>query len=257
MSGSGSASQRPLPTPRPGTEAQQDRRLLCQLHGRGRDRIPGTQSRWSRLSSASTAIFSRNELAAALGEAMRSDVDILNNTNLHTPHFFGLWVAQDFNDPERYLPFLLQGGLGMPDREYYLGTSAAMAAIRPQYQAHIAAVLKLAGIDAPTSAPQTSSSSSATWRRCIGRVWRRKKSSAGNNHWSRAQFYAASTGPRLARLLLRRRLGRTERFRGLAAERADRSLEAHRQRIARHLEGLFEVSRARRCRALFTESICR
>ena len=63
-------------------------------------------------------IFSRNELAAALGETVRADVDILNNTNLHTPHLFGVWVAQDLNDPKRYLPFLLQGGLGMPDREY-------------------------------------------------------------------------------------------------------------------------------------------
>src|SRR5271168_5326336 len=67
-------------------------------------------------------IFSRSELAAALGETVRADVDSLNNTNLHTPHLFGLWVAQDLNDPKRYLPFLLQGGLGMPDREYYLGT---------------------------------------------------------------------------------------------------------------------------------------
>ncbi len=87
-------------------------------------------------------IFSRSELAAALGETVRADVDILNYTNLHTPHLFGVWMAQDLNDPKRYLPFLLQGGLGMPDREYYLGTSPAMAAIRPQYQAHIAAVLK-------------------------------------------------------------------------------------------------------------------
>jgi putative endopeptidase len=94
-------------------------------------------------------IFSRSGLAATLGETLRADVDILNSTNLYTPHLFGLWVAQDLNDPKRYLPFLLQGGLGMPDREYYLGTSAAMAAIRPQYLAHIATVLKMAGIDAP------------------------------------------------------------------------------------------------------------
>ena len=35
-------------------------------------------------------IFSRNELAAALGETLRADVDILNASNLHTPHLFGL-----------------------------------------------------------------------------------------------------------------------------------------------------------------------
>ena len=135
-------------------------------------------------------IFSRNELAAALGETLRADVDILNNTNLHTPHLFGLWVAQDLNDPKRYLPFLLQGGLGMPDREYYLGTSPAMGAIRPQYQAHIAAVLSLAGID---GAAARAARIFELERRMAEVHWTRAASEqieAGNNHWSRAKFYA-------------------------------------------------------------------
>ncbi|HEY6619214.1 MAG TPA: M13 family metallopeptidase [Steroidobacteraceae bacterium] len=135
-------------------------------------------------------IFSRNELAAALGETVRADVDILNNTNLHTPHLFGVWVAQDLNDPKRYLPFLLQGGLGMPDREYYLGTSAAMAAIRPQYQAHIATVLKLAGIDAPE---RRAANIFELERRMAEVHWTRvasEKIADGNNHWSREQFYS-------------------------------------------------------------------
>jgi predicted metalloendopeptidase len=135
-------------------------------------------------------IFSRNELAAALGETLRADVDILNSTNLHTPHFLGLWVAQDLNDPKRYLPFLLQGGLGMPDREYYLGTSPAMAAIRPQYQAHIAAVLNLAGMD---GAAARAAKIFEIERRMAEVHWTRAASEqieAGNNHWSRAQFYA-------------------------------------------------------------------
>ncbi len=46
---------------------------------------------------------------------------------------------------------MLQGGLGMPDRESYLDPSPKMAALRAQYQAHIAAILKLAGVaDAET-----------------------------------------------------------------------------------------------------------
>jgi putative endopeptidase len=134
-------------------------------------------------------IFSRSELAAALGETVRADVDILNNTNLHTPHLYGLWVAQDLNDPQRYLPFLVQGGLGMPDREYYLGTSPAMAAIRPQYVAHIAAVLKAAGSDATE---KRAAKIFELERRMAEVHWTRAASEqieAGNNHWSRAQFY--------------------------------------------------------------------
>jgi predicted metalloendopeptidase len=41
----------------------------------------------------------------------------------------------------------LQGGLGMPDRDYYLDPSPRMAEIRNKYQAHIVAVLRLAGMN--------------------------------------------------------------------------------------------------------------
>jgi predicted metalloendopeptidase len=135
-------------------------------------------------------IFSRSELAAALGETVRADVDILNNTHLHTPHFLGLWVAQDLNDPERYMPFLVQGGLEMPDREYYLGGSPAMAAIRAQYVAHIAAVLDAAGIGAPE---KRAAKIFELERRMAEVHWTRAASEqieAGNNHWNRARFSA-------------------------------------------------------------------
>ncbi len=133
-------------------------------------------------------IFSRSELAAALGEMVRADVDVLNNTNLYTPHLLGLWVAQDLNDPKRYSPFLLQGGLGMPDREYYLSDSQSMAAIRPKYQAHIAALLSLAGLD---HAAARAAKIFDLERRMAEVHWTRAASeqiSAGNNHWARSQF---------------------------------------------------------------------
>ena len=39
----------------------------------------------------------------------------------------------------------LQGGLQLPDREYYLSDSEHMKEVRTKYQAHISAMLKLAG----------------------------------------------------------------------------------------------------------------
>jgi predicted metalloendopeptidase len=57
------------------------------------------------------AITDRKMLARALGESLRSDVDVLNNTEVHTPNLFGVWIAADLNDPTRYVPFLVQGGL--------------------------------------------------------------------------------------------------------------------------------------------------
>src|SRR6266446_5710489 len=66
------------------------------------------------------AIKDKHDLARALGETLRADVDALNNTNFHTANLFGLWVAPGFNDSEHYNAYLLQGGLQLPDREYYL-----------------------------------------------------------------------------------------------------------------------------------------
>ena len=91
------------------------------------------------------AIRNKHELARALGESHRSDVDALNNTNFYTPSLFGLWVAPGFNDPEHYAAYLLQGGLELPDREYYLADTDQMRDTRTKYQAHVSTILKLAG----------------------------------------------------------------------------------------------------------------
>jgi putative endopeptidase len=94
---------------------------------------------------AIAAIHDKRELAHALGEGLRADVDALNNGNFHTANLFGLWVAPGFHDSDRYTAYLMQGGLQMPDREYYLSDSESMRKIRAQYHTHIAAMLKLAG----------------------------------------------------------------------------------------------------------------
>jgi putative endopeptidase len=94
---------------------------------------------------AVAAIRDRRELSRALGESLRADVDALNNTNFHTANLFGLWVAPGFNNSEHYAAYLLQGGLQLPDREYYLSDSEHMRHLRTQYQAHVSAIFKLAG----------------------------------------------------------------------------------------------------------------
>lgn len=94
---------------------------------------------------AIAAIRDRKELAQALGKTLRADVDALNNTNFYTPNLFGLWVAPGFRDSEHYTAYLMQGGLEMPDREYYLSDSEQMKQVRTKYQAHVAAMLKLVG----------------------------------------------------------------------------------------------------------------
>jgi len=91
------------------------------------------------------AIKDKAGLTRALGESIRADVDPLNNTDFFTENVFGLWVAQGLHDTTRHMPYLLQGGLGMPDRAYYLDNSERMAGLRTKYQQHIATMFKLAG----------------------------------------------------------------------------------------------------------------
>jgi putative endopeptidase len=133
-------------------------------------------------------------LARALGGTLRADVDALNSTNFYTANLFGLWVAQDLDDPGRYSPFLLQGGLGMPDRDYYLDPSPRMAEIRTRYQAHIGAVLKLAGI------PEADAKATRIFEleHRIAKAHARRVDSEdvlkGNNHWTRQDFAARAPG---------------------------------------------------------------
>lgn len=99
------------------------------------------------------AIKTPADLASALGSQLRADVDPINATNFSTEHLFGLFVTQGLEDPSHNVAYLLQGGLGMPNRDYYLATDKDMAGIRAKYQSYIAAQLKNAGIvDADTRA---------------------------------------------------------------------------------------------------------
>ena len=58
---------------------------------------------------------------------------------------FGLFVGQDDKAPDRYVTQMFQGGIGMPDRDYYLQPDARMQEVRAKYLAHMTNVLKLAG----------------------------------------------------------------------------------------------------------------
>jgi putative endopeptidase len=92
------------------------------------------------------AIGDRAALARVLGSEMRADVDALNNTNFHTDRLFGLWAAPGFESPDRYVAYLLQGGLGMLDRNDYTNTDPKSVSLQGRYREHIAAVLRLAQV---------------------------------------------------------------------------------------------------------------
>jgi predicted metalloendopeptidase len=68
----------------------------------------------------------------------------LSQIGVATP--YGIGVAQDAKESTKYATYIRQGGLGMPDRDYYLKLDdKRMAGIRAKYEQHIANILSLAG----------------------------------------------------------------------------------------------------------------
>jgi len=76
-------------------------------------------------------------LLAVAGSLQRRGVKVL----------FELDVEPDYKAPEINIAYLSQGGLGLPDREYYLGTDAGFVALRDGYRKHVERMLELAGAE--------------------------------------------------------------------------------------------------------------
>ena len=140
------------------------------------------------------AIADKRALAVAWGEQLRQDVDPLNATNYHTDHLFGLWVAQDFDNPQAYAGYLLQGGLWLPDRDYYLTDSARFTELRTRYKAHISTMMRLAGLDQPDARADRVMDLETK----IARVHATRTESAdvarANNRWPMAEFATRAPG---------------------------------------------------------------
>lgn len=82
------------------------------------------------------AIDSKAGLVAAFGNAAVDGTD--------AP--FGLYVGTDRKNPDRYQVNLAVGGLGLPDRDYYLNPDPRFVKIREAYLAHIQRMLGFAGV---------------------------------------------------------------------------------------------------------------
>ena len=143
---------------------------------------------------AIAAIGDARQLAQYLGGTLRADVDVLNSTNFYTDNIFGLWVAQDLSDPGKYSPFLLQGGLGLPDRDYYLNPSPRMAEIRAKYQEHLGNSLRLSGV----AGPEEKAAQIFALEKQIAEAHSSRTDSEdvlkGNNHWSRQDLSSKAPG---------------------------------------------------------------
>jgi putative endopeptidase len=143
---------------------------------------------------AIAAIADRRGLSRYLGTTLRADVDALNATNFYTDNLLGLWVAQDLDEPSRYVPFLMQGGLDMPERTYYDDPSPQMAETRARFQSHVVKILELGQIaDAAARGARV-----VDLERRIAEVHASREDSSdvkkSNNHWTREALDTSAPG---------------------------------------------------------------
>ena len=143
---------------------------------------------------AIAAIADKPALARALGADLRADVDPLNATNYHTEHLFGLFVTQALDDPARTVPYLLQGGIGLPERDYYVSPKPEMAQIRAAYRAYLAKIFTLAGMSDPAArAERVMALETRIATAHVDYVTSQDPHKA-NNPWTRADFAKKAPG---------------------------------------------------------------
>ena len=92
------------------------------------------------------------KMIAGLADA-KQIADLLAKLENHgTPDgFFGFGVGQDDKDSSKQIAEIYQGGISLPDRDYYIVDSARFKAIRAQYITHVTKMFTLAG-DTPEQA---------------------------------------------------------------------------------------------------------
>jgi putative endopeptidase len=143
---------------------------------------------------AIAAIADKKALAREIGASLRADVDPLNDTNFQTENLFGIWVAPGFRDSARYTPYLLQGGLGIPSRDYYLGGSDKMKAVQAAYKTYVATALKLAGVADSDKKAAAIYDLEAQIAKAQESIVDSQDVVKANNVWSRADFTKKAPG---------------------------------------------------------------
>jgi putative endopeptidase len=98
-------------------------------------------------------IRDKASLTRLLGARLRADVDPMNASVFHSSHILGLAAQASTHGERDYVAFLVQGGLGLADRDTYISAEPTMQMQRTQRQGAIGRVLVL--IDAGVAATAT------------------------------------------------------------------------------------------------------
>jgi putative endopeptidase len=138
-------------------DALESLRTLTEAAASDATRAPGSDAQ--KLGDLFTAYMDTSRIEARGLEPLAAElgrIDSLQSTRDVFGYFgraqrFGIaspvnaYVGQDRRQSTRYIAGLSQGGLSMPDREYYLTDDARNVALRAQLQRYIARLFELAG----------------------------------------------------------------------------------------------------------------
>jgi predicted metalloendopeptidase len=125
---------------------------------------------------------------------MPADGDPFNVGIYTSSHLLGLSVERGIHGEKGYVAFLVQGGLGLPDRDYYVSEEPRMRTLRVRYQEYVGHMLALAGFD---SAEQRAERVMAL-ESAIAETHATREASANDrnadNLWTRAEFARRAPG---------------------------------------------------------------
>ena len=170
---------------------------------------------------------------------------------------FGLGVGQDDKDPDTEIVGMYQGGLGLPDRDYYLKSDAEIVKARTAYVAYLAKLFQLAG---EPNGPARAQAILAFETKLATVHWTRVDSRDATktyNKWARADFATKAPGFDWSAFLGEAGMGARQSYLVAQAECCHRHGRADRRDPAAGAEGLAGGEGDRRVRALSVEAVRR
>jgi putative endopeptidase len=128
----------------------------------------------------------KGEFARAMGDSLKG----------FGPGLFVFYMNQDAKAPDVYIPYFVQAGLGLPDRDYYLLDNPKYVETRAKYVEHAARMLALTGVPADRAAAKAKNI--YEFERQLARVhWSQVESRDDDktyNKWAKADFARKAPG---------------------------------------------------------------
>jgi putative endopeptidase len=136
----------------------------------------------------------KSALARWLGRHLAADADPLNLGVYESSQLFGLAASFGIHAEPNYIAYLVQGGLGLADRDAYLDDSAAKQALRSRYRGHIEQMLQQAGFEHAAQRAEGVLMLETAIARSHANATDSAQESNADHHWRRADFALQAPG---------------------------------------------------------------